>query len=255
MEKIICNRGDGLYEVEKLYVVIDGNKFYYLTKDGFLSKIVWLSDNEKFLLEKDFEKQLEKRNDEIKKLKKKNKLGNLDLLLKLVYNPLFKSMNEKEIKLEKIYYDLPIYDGENVVEFEEKARFFRYKDLVKLDCGECQMGLYSVKIDKNYVEKYLIVEKRGIVIESHNFCQIFISKNRDNMGFLVLGKRVGNEIHLAGFKIPYGCGIYIPSFVYHSDSYLVGEYNVSLSISQNYEIIKFTNIDLDTPIRFMPLFL
>ena len=242
VERLKFRRGDGLYEVNDVLCFLENMKPYSLTKDFFLSKIVWKSEDEQ-------KEIIEKSNEIMKKRTNNDKLEFLELsFLKDYFS---QDGNNMMIIAEKEYYNLPIYGVEKISGFIPTAQFYKPKDIFNFDCKK-ELCLSNIVINDDYLNNFVNKTDSGFILESHDFSHLFISTKPDNSGFLVLGKRdiKNNSIQLVGFKIPFGYAIYIPEFVIHSDAYLVGEYRVAFTAANN-----LINYQFEKKIKFVPSFL
>jgi hypothetical protein len=109
------------------------------------------------------------------------------------------------------------------------------------------ISMYKMNIGKNYVKNYLLVENlgNGFYIETHDLPHYYYCNDPIPEGFLIIGELIDNDIFLTGFKIPSNTGIYIPPNTFHSDAYLIGNYNVMYGKTPNYLTLIFKNHDLD----------
>lgn len=98
------------------------------------------------------------------------------------------------------------------------------------------MGLYNMKIGKDYVKDYLLCDNLGdgFYIETHDLPHCYYCIDNVPKGVLILGKKINDNIYLTAFKIPKGQGIYISPFVYHCDAMLIGNYNVIYGKTDDY---------------------
>lgn len=236
---------NNLYLIDDIITEIDNDTYYYLTKDGFLSKIVWNSYKDNVILHSEFKNTRDKNTPN-------DKSKSLYVFLKLPYN--FSNL-PKTIKLDKIYYDLPIYEGQYISEFIEDSRFYTPRDMIYFDWySDSLLTLREVKIDDNYIRKTIIPQKIGISLEKYDTPGLFISIEQTNRGFIVVGKVVNNKIHLAGFIINYKCAIYLPSSVYYSNSYLVGKYRITIPNHSQCNSITFKHKNNpEIALKYVPL--
>ncbi len=105
------------------------------------------------------------------------------------------------------------------------------------------MPLFEITVGSDYVQNYLLQENlgNGFYIESHNTPHYHQPLNSDSTGHIILAKRFENQLIMSKFKIPLGFGLYTPPYVYHSDAYLVGNYNVIYNKADDYQTFMFKN--------------
>ena len=96
--------------------------------------------------------------------------------------------------------------------------------------------MFEMEIGEKYVEGYLLQEGYGdgFYIETHDLPHVYYSTSPSSRGYIILGKREGNSLLLNAFKIPYGVTVFIEPFTYHSDAFLIGNYNVVYGKTPNY---------------------
>ena len=56
-----------------------------------------------------------------------------------------------------------------------------------------------------------------------------------------MGKKLKDSYQLTAFKIPFGYAIYTGPNVIHADSFLIGDYSVVYSITENYSTVLIQN--------------
>lgn len=124
------------------------------------------------------------------------------------------------------------------------AILIREGNSFKLD-NRVQMPLFQVSIGKKYVSNYLLCQGYGdgFYIERHNTPHYHQPANIDCDGYLVLAKRIGNQLILSKFKIPFGSAIYTPPDIYHNDSFLIGDYYVIYTKTPDYNTYLFKSSD------------
>lgn len=108
------------------------------------------------------------------------------------------------------------------------------------------LALFEINIGKNYVNNYLLQEKygQGFYIEYHNLPHYHQPMNNNSSGFIILGEIIKNNLFLTAFKIPFKYSLFIAPNVLHSDSYLIGEYNVIYGKTNEYSTVIFKNNNL-----------
>ncbi len=122
------------------------------------------------------------------------------------------------------------------------AHLIRSGEIFNLENNK-PMPLFEITVGPNYVSTYLLQENlgNGFYIESHDTPHYHQPLNENSSGYMILGKRFEDQLIMSKFKIPYGCGLYTPPYVYHSDAYLVGDYNVIYNKADNYKTFMFRN--------------
>lgn len=116
------------------------------------------------------------------------------------------------------------------------AKLFTTNDLIKFNFNNDSLPLTYVSIGKTYVKDYLEVKELGggQYLEIHNNPHYYSALNKDNSGFIILGKEIDNKIRLSGFIIPWNYALYTPSNIIHNDENLVGKWMVCHSKTKNY---------------------
>ena len=104
---------------------------------------------------------------------------------------------------------------------------------------ECAKNLpvSEVHIGESYISSYIMdpLKGGGVYLEHHNTPHFHLPKNSDAGGYLLLGKKQGDEYQLSAFHIPFKRGIYTAPSVLHNDSFLTGKYNVVYTVAENYD--------------------
>lgn len=106
----------------------------------------------------------------------------------------------------------------------------------------------NVEIGRDYINEYIMKRAGGVYLEYHNRPHFHMPRDRHAGGYIVLGKFVGEHIHLAAVKIPYGCALYTPNNVIHNDCFLTGKYIVVYSKTENFSNVLLKN-KMDRPVR------
>jgi hypothetical protein len=116
------------------------------------------------------------------------------------------------------------------------AKLFATTDLIKFNFNYHSLPLTYVSIGKTYVKDYLEVKELGggQYLEIHDNPHYHSALNKDNSGFIILGKEIDNKIRLSGFIIPWNYGLYTPGNIIHSDGNLVGNWMVCYSKTKIY---------------------
>ena len=147
--------------------------------------------------------------------------------------------------------DLFIYDNNlNIPEMNTNPENLNYygavlinsKDIFNLQNTK-PMPLFEISVGQNYVQDYLLQENlgNGFYIESHNTPHYHQPLNEFSSGYMILAKKHDNNLIMSKFKIPFGSALYTPPNIYHSDAFLVGDYNVIYNKADNYETYMFRN--------------
>lgn len=91
-------------------------------------------------------------------------------------------------------------------------------------------GIQDFTYENSYLDSYVKAEKAlgGAGIEKHDFSHLDCPLEEDS-GFFVMGKLVGDDLHLTGFKVPTRHTIYVPGGVIHCNDYLKGTWRTMLS--------------------------
>lgn len=113
------------------------------------------------------------------------------------------------------------------------AVLLKHNDYITINTP-CQIPITTMDIGKTYVPEYLLKKGGGCYLEYHDTPHFHMPLNNNSSGYLILGKKVNDEIHLGAFNISYGYAIYTLPFVIHCDAYLVGEYLVLYTVTPNY---------------------
>lgn len=108
-----------------------------------------------------------------------------------------------------------------------------------------ELPLFEVSVGPEYVQEYLLKENfgNGFYIETHDTPHYHQPIDTNSCGFLVLGLIVESELILTKFKIPFGYGVYMEPKTLHSDAFLVGNYHVVYTKTQEYSTYLFMNQD------------
>ena len=87
-------------------------------------------------------------------------------------------------------------------------------------------GIQDFTYENGYLEKY--AKRRGCGIETHPFAHLDCPLD-SNSGLFVIGKQIGNELHLSAFQVPSRHTVYVPAGIIHSNDYLIGTWRTMLS--------------------------
>lgn len=108
-------------------------------------------------------------------------------------------------------------------------------DTFKIDAS-ANLPVTRMEIGEGYVDGYLHVASKGggAYLEHHDRPHLHIPLDEDAGGYLLLGRRDGEDYLVSAFRIPFGSGIYTPPEVLHADPYLTGNYLVVYSVTENF---------------------
>ena len=65
--------------------------------------------------------------------------------------------------------------------------------------------------------------------------------NKFSRGYIILGKEKDGNVELSAFKIPFGKALYVNKNVIHNDCFLIGNYNVIYTNTENYKTVLLVN--------------
>ena len=96
-------------------------------------------------------------------------------------------------------------------------------------------------IGPGYARGYLHVEDLGggSYLEHHDRPHLHLPLDAAAAGFIVLGRRAGDDYLVSAFRIPFGSAVYTPPQVLHADPYLIGRYLVIYSVTENFSNVVF----------------
>ena len=123
------------------------------------------------------------------------------------------------------------FDGKIASEFatNEHLRYYGavFAENQQLQVSLCyRHGIQDFTYENNYLEDYAKV--RGCGIETHSFAHLDCPLD-PNSGVFVLGKLIGDELHLTAFQVPARHTVYVPADTIHSNDYLIGTWRTMLS--------------------------
>lgn len=105
-----------------------------------------------------------------------------------------------------------------------------------------ELPLTIMDIGDKYVDDFLLTELGGgCYLEYHNTPHIHMSLNNKSTGYLILGKFINKFLCLSAFKIPYSYAVYMKPFVVHCDGFLVGDYLVGYTVTDNFSTVLIKN--------------
>ena len=108
-------------------------------------------------------------------------------------------------------------------------------DTIRFDTN-ADLPVTLMEIGAGYVEEYLHVAEKGggSYLEWHDRPHLHMPLDADAGGYLVLGRRDGDDYLVSAFRIPFGSAVYTPPDVIHADPYLTGHYLVIYSVTENF---------------------
>ena len=123
------------------------------------------------------------------------------------------------------------FDGKIAKEFatNEHLRYYgaSFAENQQLQVSLCyRHGIQDFTYENSYLEDYAKV--RGCGIETHSFAHLDCPLDSNN-GVFVLGKQIGDELHLTAFQVPARHTVYVPAGTIHSNDYLIGTWRTMLS--------------------------
>jgi len=149
-----------------------------------------------------------------------------------------------------IYYcntesiEIPTIECTNELLHFYNCRLIYFGEVFQIE-NKNEMPLFEIDIGEKYKDNYLLKEGLGdgFYMEIHDTPHLHQPSNQFSNGYIVLGKRYKNSIILSKVRIPFGNILYIPSNVYHSDSLLIGTYNVLYTKTVHYQTFIFKTFD------------
>lgn len=114
-------------------------------------------------------------------------------------------------------------------------------DRIKIDSPK-KIPLTVMQIGSNYAKDYLLTEiGGGCYLEYHDVPHFHMPLNKNSSGYLILGKIIDGYCCLSAFAIPYTYAIYTAPFTIHCDAFLVGDYMVAYTVTENYSTVLLKN--------------
>ena len=127
-------------------------------------------------------------------------------------------------------------------------------NLIKFDTN-VDLPVCTMQIGAHYLKNYIMKKAGGVYLEYHDRPHFHMPMNNSSKGYLVLGKMIKNNansnednsdknnqlIALSAFQIPYGKAIYMNKNVIHNDCFLIGDYIVVYSKTENYSTVLLKN--------------
>ncbi|QKF94664.1 hypothetical protein QKU48_gp1206 [Fadolivirus algeromassiliense] len=125
----------------------------------------------------------------------------------------------------------------------------KHNDIIEFESLQ-SLPIFNMKIGSKYVDDFLLTNiGGGCYLEYHDTPHFHMPLNEKSEGYLILGKIINNDCYLSAFKIPYNYAIYTSPFTIHCDGYLVGEYLVVYTITENYSTVLLKNNDMIANVR------
>ncbi len=195
-------------------------------------------------------------NENVKYLSRENILCDLDPIHFKIHNISQKWNNKEKIicnnsnilgdngilKLDVNSVDIPVAETtiDNLSFYS--TILLKIGDIVQFDI-ENTLPITTMSIGQNYVKHYLLNENKGggAYLEYHDTPHFHMKLNENSGGHIILGRIINDICYLSAFKIPYGFAIYIKPNVIHCDGYLVGDYLVVYTKSDNYSTVLIKN--------------
>lgn len=112
------------------------------------------------------------------------------------------------------------------------------------------LPITEMYVGKNYVKGYLSRAELGggEYIEYHDKPHFWAPRTPHSTGHILLSRKYHDQFYFTGFTIPYGYGVYLHPYTRHSDAYLIGDYTVVYSVTENYSTVLFKNHERE-PVR------
>lgn len=106
-----------------------------------------------------------------------------------------------------------------------------------------ELPIIDIVVGKQYVEHYLSKQSYGggEYIEYHDQPHFWAPQSPECSGHILLGREIDNEFYLTGFRITFGYSIYLSPLTLHSDAYLVGNYSIVYTVTEQYSTVLFRN--------------
>lgn len=127
------------------------------------------------------------------------------------------------------YYDCHLIKLGDSIEFETDAN----------------LPVTLMNIGSTYVEHYLKLEEKGggTYIEYHDRPHFHMPIDETASGHMILGHSRDGDFVFSGFKIPFGYAIYTSPYVLHADAYLVGNFLVIYSVTDDFSTVIMRTAD------------
>ena len=108
-------------------------------------------------------------------------------------------------------------------------------DVFEIDAN-ANLPVTRMEIGAGYADGYLHVASKGggAYLEHHDRPHLHMPLDEAAGGYLILGRRDGADYLVSAFRIPFGSAVYTPPEVLHADPYLIGNYLVVYSVTENF---------------------
>jgi hypothetical protein len=127
------------------------------------------------------------------------------------------------------------------------AKMIKVGDVFNMETDR-ELPVTIMKIGNDYVNNYIYEDGDGVYLEYHDTPHFHMPLNESSGGYLILGKRIETYqdntttyIELSAFKIPYGYAIITNPYVIHNDLFLVGDYMVIYTKTNDYSTVTMKN--------------
>ncbi|MEM9738158.1 MAG: hypothetical protein AAF770_03665 [Bacteroidota bacterium] len=128
-------------------------------------------------------------------------------------------------------YEMLAYYGARLLHQDESLLFDTHISL----------PLFEMSIGADYLKGYMLKKQyaNGIFLEYHNRPHFHMPVKANASGYLILGKKIHEDTYyLSAFIIPFGSAIYLPPYVIHNDSLLVGSYYVLYAKADDFSTVR-----------------
>lgn len=113
-------------------------------------------------------------------------------------------------------------------------------DIFSFDTN-ANLPVTTMEIGKDYAAGYLHVSELGggSYLEYHDRPHFHMPLDDEAAGYLLLGRKEGDDYLVTAFQIPFGKAIYTAPDVLHDDAYLTGKYLVIYSVTEHFSNVVF----------------
>ena len=139
---------------------------------------------------------------------------------------------------------IPVADINHIGYYD--CKLLKFGDTVSFDT-DAELPLCVMNIGPGYIKNYIYQKAGGVYLEYHDRPHFHMPSDDKASGYLILGKKIcdNTKLTLSAFKIPYGYAVYMNKYVIHNDCFLIGDYLVVYSKTDNYSTVllkdKFDN--------------
>jgi hypothetical protein len=94
--------------------------------------------------------------------------------------------------------------------------------------------MVTYRYKRDYINDFVVQPNGGggVFVETHLFPHLHVPVDTSDSGYMIIGKRhSSDEFEFTAFEIPYGFGLYTPGGTIHGDSYLLGDFAMSLGLA------------------------